>query len=50
LNANRQRNIHLTKYALNSVTVETPAFAESIKEGDLSFLKKVFSHTISIKI
>lgn len=41
LNANRQRNIHLTKYALNSVTVETPAFAESIKEGDLSFLKKV---------
>lgn len=41
LNANRQRNIHSTKYALNSVTVETPAFAESIKEGDLSFLKKV---------
>lgn len=36
-----KRFIHLTSYRLNTIVVESPEFAESVKEGDISFLKKV---------
>jgi len=36
-----QRSIHLSARLNESITVESPAFAESIKEGDIQFVKQV---------
>lgn len=36
-----QRSIHLSSRLNESITIESPAFAESIKEGDIQFEKQV---------
>lgn len=36
-----QRFIHLSSRLNESITIESPAFAESIKEGDIQFVKQV---------
>lgn len=36
-----RRLIHLTPRLNETITIESPAFAESIKEGDIQFLKQV---------
>lgn len=35
-----QRSIHLSSRLNESITIESPAYAESIKEGDITFMKK----------
>jgi len=41
LSTQTQRSIHLSARLNESITIESPAFAESIKEGDIQFVKQV---------